>query len=189
MQPYRSRKFCILLYPEDNTHIEALEFIKNHYDYAYILHDKDWDKNGEIKKEHYHIVINCPNAIWNTALSVKLGIEINYIQNCRNYDLALNYLIHMNDDTKHQYDIEEVKGTLVEKIKKALNNDDVAEDEKVMIMINYLESTQDLSFKSFVIYACNNGYYDVFRRSATIFIKLLDEQRAIIYNRNQRKGQ
>lgn len=189
MKPFRSRKFCILLYPENEQHLESLETIKNLYDYAYILHDKDWDELGQPKKEHYHIIISTPNAIWNTALSVKTGIEINLIQNCRNYDLALNYLIHLNDNTKHQYDLDEVNGPLKEKLRKQINNDDVDENEKVIILMEYLETTSDLSLKSFVLFACNNGYYDVFRRSATIFIKLLDEQRAKYYNYNQRKEQ
>jgi len=179
MKPFRSRKFCILLYPENEEHMKSLEYIKTNYDHAYIIHNQDWTETGEQKKEHIHCVINCPNAIWNTALSLKIGLEINFIQNCRNMELALNYLIHFNDDTKAQYDIDDVQGTLKEKLRKTIINDDVGEDEKVMIMINYLETTKDYSLKAFVIYACKNGYYDVFRRCATIFIKLLDEARAL----------
>ena len=42
MEKYRSRKFCLLLYPlEDETHNKALEYIKLNYDYALIVHDKD----------------------------------------------------------------------------------------------------------------------------------------------------
>ena len=186
MNTFRSRRFCILLYPDNKEHKTVIENIKNMYDYAIILHDKDWDDNGELKKEHYHAIIQTKNAIWNTALSIKIGIELNLIQNCRNFDLALNYLIHFNDDSKFQYDIANVDGTLKSKLEKQILNDDVSEDDKIAIFIDYLNNTNDYTLKSLIQFACTNGYYDVFRRSGIIFIKLLEEYRQMHYNDRQR---
>lgn len=42
MENYRSRKHCLLLYPEEGSaHKKAIEYIKINYDYALIVHDKD----------------------------------------------------------------------------------------------------------------------------------------------------
>ena len=187
MNTFRSRRFCILLYPDNNEHKTVIENIKNMYDYAIILHDKDWDENGELKKPHYHAIIQTNNAIWNTALSIRIGIELNLIQNCRNFELALNYLIHFNDDSKFQYDIANVDGTLKSKLEKQILNDDVSEDDKIAIFIDYLNNTNDYTLKSLIQFACTNGYYDVFRRSGIIFIKLLEEYKQTHYNERQRK--
>lgn len=186
MNTFRSRRFCVLLYVDNEKHKQVIENIMNMYDYAIILHDKDYNENGEIKKPHYHAIIQTKNAVWNTALSLKIGIELNLIQNCRNLELALNYLIHFNDDSKYQYDINEVSGSLKSKLEKQIINDGVSEDDKVLMFIEYLNNTNDFSLKSMVKFACDNGYYDVFRRSGIIFIKLLEEYRQTHYNDSQR---
>ena len=103
VEKFRDRKFCLLLYPDDKSHMEALEKIKASYDYAYVLHDKDaLEETGEIKKAHYHVVlISGKNAIWSSALSKDLGITPNYIQRCKNVDRALEYLVHFNEEEKY----------------------------------------------------------------------------------------
>ena len=142
MEKYRSRKHCLLLYPlEDESHKNAIDYIKNNYDYALIVHDKDYyTETGEIKKSHTHIVLSFNNAKWNTAISEELGITSNYIQQCRNYENALDYLIHFNDDSKYQYSIDEVKGNLKNKLNKIINTDNKDENEKTIELIKYFNS-------------------------------------------------
>ena len=99
---YKSRNFCILLYPlEDKTHYCALEYIKLNFEYAFIEHNEDYDKNGEIKKSHTHVVLQFSNQKWNTALADEIGISLNYIERCRSLENALDYLIHFNDRKKY----------------------------------------------------------------------------------------
>ena len=38
---FRSAKMRLLLYPDDPSHVKALERIKEDYDYAYILHEAE----------------------------------------------------------------------------------------------------------------------------------------------------
>lgn len=176
MEKYRSRKFCFILYPnEDKTHKKALEFIKNNYDYALIEHNRDKNENGEIKKSHTHVVISLPNAKWNTALSDEIGLPNNYFEKCRSFDNALEYLIHFNDNTKEQYSIDEVQGTLKKKLKKLVLNDGKDENEKVIELIEFIDNINvELSETQFIRYACSLGYYDVIRRSSLWFIRILD---------------
>ena len=189
MEKYRSRKFCFILYPqEDETHKKALEYIKLNYDYALIEHNRDKKEDGKIKKAHTHVVISLPNAKWNTALAEEVGLPENYFQKCKSLDNALEYLIHYNDDTKEQYSIDEVQGSLKKKLKKLVLNDGKDENEKVEELIEFIDNTTiELSETQFIRYACSLGYYDVIRRSSAWFIRILDrhnqELRGIIHGR------
>lgn len=177
MEKFRSRKFCMLLYPfEDATHKKAIDYIKLNYDYALIEHDQDLNESGETKKSHTHIVVSFANAKWNTAIADELGITLNYIEKCRDMDKALEYLIHYNDDTKHQYDIEEVRGNLKSKLKKILLNDGKDENIKAFELIDYIENYDGpLDEADFFKYACEVGMYDVARRSAYILLRIIDK--------------
>lgn len=182
MEKFRDRKFCLLLYPEDTTHMTALQCVKESYDCAIILHDKDVDENGEVKKPHYHVVITVgKNAIWNTALAKALGITENYIQQCRNVDRALEYLIHFNEPEKYQYTIEEVSGTLKDRLKQSVNSTGKTEGEKVMELMNFIQQYDGyLTITEFSKYACEIGMWDVYRRSAVIFMNIIKEHNAML---------
>lgn len=189
MEKYRSRKFCFILYPnEDETHKKALNYLMLNYDYALIEHNRDKKENGEIKKSHIHVVISLPNAKWNTALADEIGLAPNYFQKCKSLDNALEYLIHYNDTTKEQYSIDEVQGSLKKKLTKLILNDDKDECEKVEELLNFIEECNFyISDTQFIRYACSLGYYDVIRRSCSWFIRVLDRHNskynAIIYSR------
>lgn len=52
-EKYRSRVHMLLLYPDNEQHCQAVEKIKQSYDYAMILHNRDYfvdgDNAGELK--------------------------------------------------------------------------------------------------------------------------------------------
>ena len=175
---FRDRKFCLLLYPDDETHVKALQILEQSYDVAYILHNKDKTDEGETKKHHWHVVVRVgQNAVWNTALASELGITSNYIQQTRNIDRALMYLIHYNDKDKAQYDISEVKGNLVKKLKLALAKDDKTEHEKVQEILEVFQNNlgENIRFSDIVNFAMVKGYYEVVRRATPLFKMLVDE--------------
>lgn len=173
---YRSRKFCLLLYPnEDKTHRKALDYIKLNYDYAYIEHNQDKNEKGEVKKSHVHVVLSFPNAKWNSSVAEELGITPNYLEKCRDFEKALDYLIHYNDLDKHQYDIEEVQGNLKRELKKRILNDGKDENQKAYELLDYIENSPTyIDEMEFFKHACEVGMYDVARRSATILLRLID---------------
>lgn len=172
------------MYPlEDETHRKAIEFIKLNYDYALIVHDKDKDEEGRVKKSHTHVIISFPNAKWNTAVAEELSITSNYIEKCRDMDKALEYLIHYNDDSKHQYDIEEVQGNLKAKLKKILLNDGKDENTKAFELMDYIDNFEGyIDEMEFFKYACEIGMYDVARRSAYIMLRLIDKHNKTLAN-------
>lgn len=187
-EKYRSRVHMLLLYPDDPAHAEALNKIPQSYDCAYILHDKDTftdedekknpeHKSGQLKKPHYHVVLRFAQATWSTAVCKALGIKHNYIEDCKRFDNALQYLIHYNDQDKAQYDISEVKGNLRTKLQESINKTEKSEGEKVSELIAFIkEYDGKLTVTEFAEYCALNGYWSEFRRSGAIFCKIIDEQ-------------
>lgn len=140
----------LLLYPDNEQHVNALDTIIKTYDHCGILHDRDvWaddsddHKQGESKKLHHHVIIRTKNATWNTALASDLGIDVKFIEQVKNTDNALQYLIHYNDTDKTQYSIDEVYGSMRTKLTESINKCEKSEGEKVVELIAYIESQNE----------------------------------------------
>lgn len=180
LEKYRSRTHMLLLYPDNEQHCKAVEQIKQSYDYAMILHDRDYftegENSGELKKAHWHIVLRFNQAVWNSAICKELGIETKFIEDVKKFDNALQYLIHYNDSDKAQYKIDDVQGNLKSRLKESINKNEKSEGEKVTELIEYIERQENtITIKNFASYCAKNGYWAEFRRSASIFIKIIDE--------------
>lgn len=183
----RSLYWNLILYPdEDISHKNALEYIQHHYSYAYIIHNKDIDQNGELKKPHVHCVIKFNNYRWKNAISEELNIPSNYLQKCNNLKSSLEYLIHFNEDDKTHYNINEVFGDLKIKLEYYLQDRNITESEKVLQLIDFIDSYDDnLSVKDFIIFCCHKNMYDIYRRNAYSFNKILEEHNFQIFKKNQ----
>lgn len=186
MNNERSCSWAMVLYPsEDPSHKDAFDFIiKNYSKYAYIKHDKDVLDNGELKKEHYHFLVQFPNYRWRNAIANELNITPNYLEKVRNVENSLKYLIHFNNSDKYQYDIDEVQGTLKNKLISYINTTDKTESDKVIELLDYLDSHKKfIKLSDFVRYICSINMYDIYRRSATTFVKILEEHNCVYHKR------
>lgn len=167
----RSRNYAIVLYPEDKTHVKALEVIKNQFSYAYILHNMDTyekdeinedtgeikHKQGERKKEHYHVLINFPNARTDAYIRELIGEKI-HIEKSSFYEMT-RYLIHLGYPNKHQYDKKEIVSNMQERIYKALEREYDKEELKSRLLLDFIfsETNQSfLTFKKLTEYAMQN---------------------------------
>lgn len=176
MKKFRSRSFMLLLYPDNEQHAQALDIIKKSYDYASILHNKDYNEDGEFKKAHNHVLLRFNQAKWNTALANELGIDLNFIQEVKKFDNALQYLIHYNDKDKAQYSVDEVSGPFRKKLVESINKIEKSEGEKVTELLTYITERPDyVSITEFAKFCAENGYWAEFRRSGSIFCKVIEE--------------
>lgn len=194
MQKYRARVHMILLYPDNESHVEVLSKIAKSYDYAGITHDRDvWTeedekknpdhKAGTLKKEHIHIVLRTPNATWNTAICKELGLEEKFCEQVKNIDRALQYLLHYNEPDKTQYSLEDVYGGLRTKLAESIQKNEKSEGEKVVELLEFIEKYEGhLSVTEFARYCAKNGYWAEFRRSGAIFCKIIDENNGNRHN-------
>lgn len=186
-EKYKSKNHMVLLYPDNEQHMLAMEKIMKSYDYLAIFHDRDYftakdekknpkNKAGTPKKPHYHIVLRFSNQRWSSAITKDLGIEDRFIENVSNFDRSLLYLLHFNDSDKAPYQIDETFGTFQSRLQELVNDVNKSEGEKVNELIEYIESqTESITIKAFARYCAVNGYWAEFRRSASIFIKIIDE--------------
>lgn len=94
----------------DLTLEQAINKIKHetHYYFA-INHDKDITKDGEIRKNHFHIVLKLKSKRTKNGLLKRLAslLEINKTrisaQITKSQDLMIRYLMHLDNKDKYQY--------------------------------------------------------------------------------------
>lgn len=169
----RSRLWNLLLYLEDDTHIAALEKIRVGYNYVLIMHDKDLDDAGNLKKPHIHCILKFPQARWNSALAEELGIGMNYMEKTGSWEGSATYLLHEGCDDKHQYDVTELEGPLVPAVMRLLQNDD--ENIRVMKILDLMNTGFPLTLTQFTRMCCEAGLYADWRRMGYQGVRMLDE--------------
>ena len=81
--------------------------IKN---YAYILHDKDVDKEGKPKEPHWHICLQFNDSQDTKYVAKWFGIEEQYVSKSKSghFEDMVLYLTHKNASEKFQYDLQDV---------------------------------------------------------------------------------
>lgn len=180
----RSRLWCVLLYPEDPSHLQALDIIRSSYNYVGILHDKDtWTdedelqnpehKSGDLKKPHYHLILKFSQARWNTALVSDLGIAVNYLEQCRNFENAGVYLVHWGLDDKFQYDISELEGPLSSDVERLLKPR--SEKDRVSLLLSLIDGMAWVTYRDVLNIALENDLYADVRRMGYILGRIIDE--------------
>lgn len=191
MDKWRDRKYRLLLYPDDQTHVECMRRLEvGGYKFAAILHDSDvWadgdedgagHEPGTKKKEHWHVVLKFAQPKWSSALEKELGIKSNYIRKCDNFDGALCYLVHEGYPGKYQYDAGLVFGPLAPALGKLLVEDD--EGSRVLQIVDIIDKSPGIiRYREILVRACNNGLYGDFRRLGSGIKWLIDEHNADIW--------
>lgn len=167
----RSRLWNLLLYSEDSSHAAALEFIRKNLNYVGILHDKDTDENGELKKPHYHIIIKFGQPRWRSAVAKELGIKENYMEKTGSFDGSARYLLHDGIDDKYQYSPDELEGALAPSVVKLLQRDD--ENVRVLKLIDLVKAAPPLNVYDLIKLACVNGLYSDLRRMGALSVSLM----------------
>ena len=185
----RSRLWCLLLYPDDDSHIKALDIIRSSYSYVGILHNKDtWTeedelnnsnhKFGDLKKPHYHIILKFAQPRWNTAISDELCISLNYLEPCRCFKNAGLYLVHSGIDDKYQYDISELEGPLAPDVVKAL--DPRSENERIILLLSLIDDMGWITYRKLLDIALQHDLYSDVRRMGFILSRVIDEHNSAL---------
>ena len=186
----RVRTIGIILWTDNPNHKLALDYIIHNFEnYIYILHDRDMKENGEIKKEHYHVILHFPNARTIKTLSKKLNVEENNFYIIKSFTGQLRYLIHYDDDEKTRYNIDEVKGTLfmLSKFKKSIrgSQDETSDVSQIyeFIFDNDIDDLQIL-----LDFVLDNNLYSSFRRNYCMFKDLLalNNRKVVYYDKNKK---
>lgn len=165
------RSFAGTLYPDSESYDceTLLSTIRSKFiDWAYILHDKDVDEKGELKKPHIHWVARAtPRCL--SVVSNFLGLPENDIEVVKNFDNMVMYLIHLNDIDKFQYSPDDVE-TNLPNIGQLLRRQSEGQIVKDLASAKMQKSWYDL-----VQYAVDIDSYDILRRNLGV-IRLIWEE-------------
>ena len=148
----KSKLFTLVVEEYDNAnekHVLTSELVKYLQKedyivyYAMILHDRDIDDNGELKRKHFHIVIQTRTPYAKSTILTDIVKEVIVARECvsvRAYDnikLAVQYLIHKNDSDKEQYDIMGIissdETATIDYIEKDIDTSDLEIDDLISI--------------------------------------------------------
>ena len=128
----KSEKYTISLYLDNNDDKRILEYIKLNFNYAYIVHDRDINEDGEIKKEHCHVMFIFENAREINSVAKELNIETYRIENVKSIKYMARYLIHLDQPEKAQYKYDEIT-TNIKDFKKHFNTSTNENEEMLKI--------------------------------------------------------
>lgn len=171
MADKKFRSFAGTLYPDSESYDceQLLSVIRSKFiDWAYILHDKDTDENGVLKKPHIHWVGRAtPRCL--SVVAGFLGLPENNIEVVRNFDNTVCYLIHLNDIDKYQYSPDDVESNF-SNIGQLLRRRSEGQIVKDLASAKMHKSWFDL-----VQYAVETESYDVLRRNLGV-IRLIWEE-------------
>lgn len=161
-------KFCVLLYPDSESYSfdEVLGKVVCCPLFAYIDHSKDKGDDGEILKEHIHVVLKYNNPCLISTVANRLGIPENFIEFCSSYKSALKYLVHRTPDSigKYPYDPKIVVTNIPDFLEI------VGEVHEGSIMLDFFNEL-DKGISPFILArkACQDASrYAVFRRNWSV---------------------
>lgn len=172
----RSRTWNCLLYPENAEHMEALDKIRSaeDFDWVSVLHNCDTDENGELKKEHYHLILKFKNPTENYALAKKLGIQVNYLERTKSWKDSAKYLLHTGCLDKFQYANECLDGPLTDKVLRLLHPQE--EGGAALQIAEMIDSFDGyLTTSGLVKMVCEAGLWSYYRRAQNTFGSILRE--------------
>ena len=112
MKIMRVKQCEIVCYPESVKQTEIDKIIKHSRvsKYFYALHDKDLDKDGKLKKLHYHIYLKFKDSVDTDTIISGTNIKPNMVEKIRGrWGDCILYITHTNRPDKHQYGVDIVK--------------------------------------------------------------------------------
>lgn len=182
----KSKLFTLVVEEFDkanNKHISWKD-IKSYLDkedyvnyYAFILHNKDFDENGEQKRAHFHIVLETIRPYAKSSVLTDIVKELccaREVVSVRAYDsckLAVQYLVHKNDEDKAQYDILDVLSSDETRTIDYIDNDIESDDLDIKDLCEICKNAKNIVEVYRVIGLANAKKY------RWVIVDLLDQER------------
>lgn len=173
MAEKQSRNFLGVLYPDSTTYDcdKVLMRIEDSFaEYAYITHDLDVDENGELKKPHIHWCGKRSTPAPISTVANALGVEQNSIEFCKRWKSSLRYLVHADNQEKHQYPLDALFANFdVENIVGK------SETYKSRQIFEYIRQNPSVSYTQLTDWCFENNLWSELRRSFSVWANLLRE--------------
>lgn len=173
----RVRNYLGVIYEDDERFDNQLFNLSQEKDAIWIKHDKDLDDEGNLKKPHYHFVVQLKNACTLSSMAKRLEVNENMLEYVKNVNSSLKYLIHYKDDNKYNYDAKDIQSNS-EKLKRRfldLVSKDTPETDKMVSIYEFIQSQTDYIDPNILFkYAVKNNIWDAYRRNYAIIKDLVN---------------
>lgn len=162
----RTRYKGLILYPDNIAHKMAIDKINVCWTYKMILHDKDTDENGELKKPHWHVIIQLETPQSDYYVSEKLCVPVNYIEQIISIKAAYDYLTHRYHPDKYQYEDENLIGDLT------LENDSI-NNSRFEQFIELIKKNDIKNPKQLTQLAIDYKYLDILKKNSYLLLQVI----------------
>lgn len=179
------RIFSIIAYDDsDNLSYNEIynKLISCKFTYFIIKHDHD---NNKI---HYHITIYLPKPTTIDIIAKKLAIPNNFIKvkddtgNRYTLKSTIKYLIHYNDNNKHNYDLNDIITNNYDIVKKYYDiiSGGNCESQELKEILLFIENN-NCNCKSLISYCVENNLLKTFKKYSYFLNQIIKEN---IYERS-----
>lgn len=171
------RTFCGILYLETETYsiTDALLNMEQYFDeWAYIVHDRDFNEDGTKKKDHIHWFGRASSPRQFQAVSNALGVPVNYIQAPRSEKGCIRYMIHADNRKKAVYQQEEIVTNMAERVEQFLASGRES-SVQATILYEFIINSRCDTMTELLGFALANDVYAELRRGATLWRSMLQE--------------
>lgn len=171
----RTRNWATIVYPESapKDWLDKLAELKVPT-LVSPLHDRDVNANGEVKKEHYHVILMYQSvksqAQVKSMFATFGGVGTEHVQSMRGY---ARYLCHLDNPEKAQYDTKDVKqlcgvNDYISMIGSESNTRDMIKQ-----MLMYCRDNGIYEFSDLAFYAMDNreDWYNVLASNPMVFVR------------------
>lgn len=164
------RIFTGVLYPDSTSYnYEVMLQILEHTfeEFAYCLHDKDVNSEGQPKKAHLHWLGRLTNPTTISGISSRTTLPAHDIEGGKSFKALVRYLIHLDDPDKEQYPPEAITANFgLTKYLKSGKSDDA---EKAAKLLGFIVETHCTSMLVLMDWALKNDCWDALRRGSSLF--------------------
>lgn len=161
----RTRNYATVIYPDsEHTPENWIDILSEQKVPVMIspLHNLDTNPTGEVKKEHYHVLL-CFEGVKTKEQAKAIfdlvgGVGCEAVQSLRGY---ARYLCHLDNPDKHQYSLDQVRCLCGADFAGAIN---LVTDKYKAIgeMIDYCVENHIYSYANLLVY-CRQERFDWFR--------------------------
>lgn len=169
----RTRNYATIIYPESSP--DFMEKLKLEMIPAFVspLHNKDIDKEGNLKKEHYHVMIMFDSVKTKEQAKEIIdrigGVGCEVINSTKGY---ARYLCHLDETDKVKYNIEDVISLFGADYMSMIDKP-IDRYKAIAEMIDFCEENDIISFAQLIRWTRKNKFewFRVLCDSGTIVIE------------------
>lgn len=171
----RFRNWSFVVYPEsapqdwcdilDDLHIQ---WVKSP------LHDKDVDANGEVKKDHWHVLVMFDSVkTFDQIKEITDKLNAPIPQKAQSVKGLVRYMAHLDDPDKHQYPVSQIIARGGVDISELLKPSAGERDDIIAEMCDWVDDNEIVHFKELARYARHNrrdDWHAMLTRNSTMYM-------------------